>query len=278
MQVFAHAGARAFLDRAEGWLLEAEDEHNLVLSLAYARAARNEGTEDDLFATAEERGEVVGCAFRTPPHKLALTRMPAAAVPHLLDVVVRRYDRIPAVLGPRDVAEPVAAGWAAAKGTAWRPGMRQRLYRLDEVAPIPPVDGELRKATREELGLALEWAAGFADDAGAGFGPSPESVEGWIERGDLHYWVDGVPVSMAVAQGRTPNGIRIGFVYTPRERRGRGYASAGVAELSERMLASGLSFCVLYTDLGNPISNRIYERIGYRRVCDVVDCDLLPVD
>jgi predicted GNAT family acetyltransferase len=24
--------------------------------------------------------------------------------------------------------------------------------------------------------------------------------------------------------------------------------------------------CTLYTDLGNPVSNRIYERIGYRQV------------
>ena len=58
-------------------------------------------------------------------------------------------------------------------------------------------------------------------------------------------------------------------MYTPPEARGRGYASALVAELTAALLASGRSFCCLFTDLANPTSNRIYERIGYRPVTDV---------
>ncbi len=81
---------------------------------------------------------------------------------------------------------------------------------------------------------------------------------------------------MAVAQGVTPNGCRVGYVYTPLELRGRGYATALVAELSQRMLDSGMSFCVLYTDLGNPTSNAIYQRIGYEAVCDVRDVNIVP--
>jgi len=64
-------------------------------------------------------------------------------------------------------------------------------------------------------------------------------------------------------------------VYTPPELRGRGYASALVAELSQRMLDSGMSFCVLYTDLGNSTSNAIYQRIGYNAICDVRDIDIV---
>ncbi|MBA2569295.1 MAG: GNAT family N-acetyltransferase [Actinobacteria bacterium] len=68
--------------------------------------------------------------------------------------------------------------------------------------------------------------------------------------------------------GPTPNGIRIGPVYTPPELRGRGYASALVAKLSSSLLAGGRRFCFLYTDLANPASNKIYERLGYVRVCE----------
>jgi predicted GNAT family acetyltransferase len=57
-------------------------------------------------------------------------------------------------------------------------------------------------------------------------------------------------------------------VYTPPGRRGRGYATALVAALSAELLAAGRRFCFLYTDLANPTSNRIYQRIGYERVCD----------
>jgi predicted GNAT family acetyltransferase len=65
----------------------------------------------------------------------------------------------------------------------------------------------------------------------------------------------------------TPNGIRIGPVYTPPEHRRHGYASAVTAGLSSRLLESR-RFCFLYTDLANPTSNKIYEQIGYRRVCE----------
>jgi hypothetical protein len=76
---------------------------------------------------------------------------------------------------------------------------------------------------------------------------------------------------MAGVAAETPHGARIGPVYTPPAARGRGYASACTAALSERMLAAGKRFCFLYTDLDNPTSNTIYQRIGYRAVCDVGD-------
>ena len=59
--------------------------------------------------------------------------------------------------------------------------------------------------------------------------------------------------------------IRMQAVYTPPERRNRGYAGACVAGLSRRMQQAGHR-CILYTDLGNPTSNSVYRRIGYRAV------------
>ena len=63
---------------------------------------------------------------------------------------------------------------------------------------------------------------------------------------------------------------RIGFVYTPPERRRRGYATGCVAALSERLLANGAERCMLYAQLHNPTSNAIYRRMGYEPVSDIV--------
>jgi predicted GNAT family acetyltransferase len=101
-----------------------------------------------------------------------------------------------------------------------------------------------------------------------------ERVEGFLRdpgRG-LYVWEDQEPVSMVGYAGPTPNGIRVSAVYTPPERRNRGYASAGVAALSQMLLDGGRRFCFLFTDLANPTSNRIYQQIGYRAVCDVDEC------
>jgi len=41
------------------------------------------------------------------------------------------------------------------------------------------------------------------------------------------------------------------------------------------MLDQGKSYCTLYTDLSNPASNVIYQRIGYRPLADFLDIRFL---
>jgi len=278
LEVHRHPTASAFLGRAESWLLEAEDLNNLILSLSYAAAAEEAvhtaeapTAEAPLFVTVERGGEVVGCAYRHPPHQLALTDMPAEAVEELARVVASAHPEVPAVLGGPDLARAFAAAWHRRTGAPSRRGTEQRLYRLDQVRPLL-APGRLRAATSEELPLATAWAEDFSRDAHMRFGPGAERVAGWVEVGCLRFWEDGgQPVSMAVAHGVTPRGIRIGYVYTPPEHRRRGYAGACVSEYSRRLLATGRAFCVLYADLSNPTTNTLYQRMGYRPVADVTD-------
>ena len=84
----------------------------------------------------------------------------------------------------------------------------------------------------------------------------------------LLWEVEGTAVSMAGYSGPTPNGIRVAWVYTPPENRGKGFAGACVAALSQKLLDDGRKFCFLYTDLANPISNHVYQKIGYEPVTD----------
>ena len=274
-ELVRHAGPGDFLQRAESWLLASEAEHNLHLSLTYVRRDAGATGADVLFGTVEQDGDLVGCVIRTPPHKLLITSMPPEAAPDIVGPVAELYDEIPAVLGPADSAVAVASAWTALKGGGWETGMQQRIYRLDQVEPVRPVPGAMRLATMDDLELLTDWGTGFARDAGHAFLLAREQVNRMIERQDLHIWQDESPASMAVAQGATPNGCRVGYVYTPPELRGRGYASALVARLSQRMLDSGMTFCVLYTDLGNPTPNAIYQRIGYNAICDVRDIDIV---
>ena len=272
--VVLHSGAGPFRERAEAWLMEAEDEHNLILGLSAALAGADpgEGQNRHLWATVEADGEVVGCAFRTPPHKLGLTRMPVEAAPTLAAEVATRYDALPATFGPRDVAVAFAGAWSDLTGASWALGLPQKMYRLDEVVHPVGVAGTLRPATEADLPLVHQWAEGFARDAGHEFMTPPEARERWVRRRELLFWeVEGAPVAMAVATGWTPHGARIGYVFTPRERRGNGYASALTAAVSQSILEGGRRFCVLYTDATNPVPNAIYPRVGYRHLMDLVD-------
>ena len=221
----------------------------------------------------------MGCVVRTPPYKALLTDMPLEAAPIVAGLLSDLYDEIPAIFGPRVPSEAVASAWQALRGGSFRIGMPQGLYRLDRVAPVAGVPGAMRLAVPDDVELVVEWGAGFGRDTGIPFPPGADPILRWIEHGVLYLWEDdGDPVSVSVAHGRTQRGVRIGYVYTPPERRGRGYASALVADLSQEMLDAGFDFCVLYTDLTNPTSNAIYQRIGYELISELTDVDLTPGD
>lgn len=273
LRVSAYDDPEPFLEHAESWLMGAEAEHNLILAIAEGLKRRGSprGASRPFFAVAEMDGRVAGCAFRTPPHKLGVTRMPDSAAARLAEQVAARFDALPAVFGPRNVAEAFARAWSQRTGARWRLGMDQRIYRLEEVRPPTGVPGRIRAATREDLPMVADLAEGFAADTGVEFETSKKERADWVKEGCVFLWEDDEPVSMAVAKGATRHGIRVGYVYTPPERRRRGYASALVAQLSQRMLSEGFRFCVLYTDLSNPTSNAIYARVGYEPICDVVD-------
>jgi predicted GNAT family acetyltransferase len=86
----------------------------------------------------------------------------------------------------------------------------------------------------------------------------------------LYFWeVEGEPVSMTAATRPTMNGICVTAVYTPPDKRKRGYASACVAAVTQKCLDMGFQFCTLYTDLSNPTSNHIYQEIGYKPIVDI---------
>jgi predicted GNAT family acetyltransferase len=61
---------------------------------------------------------------------------------------------------------------------------------------------------------------------------------------------------------------RITPVYTPPEHRGRGYGAAVTLAVSRAAQEAGAAHVLLFTDLTNSTSNRLYQRIGYRPVSD----------
>jgi predicted GNAT family acetyltransferase len=156
--------------------------------------------------------------------------------------------------------------------------MGQGIYSLTEVRGVPAAAGTSRTATTDDLELVAGWIHAFEDevvpDAMRGDPEQRrrrlESVLGSDEEGIWLWEAAGQVASLSGFGSPTPNGVRIGPVYTPPGFRGRGYATTLVAGLSRHQLASGRRFCFLHTDLANPTSNAIYVRIGYRRVCDSV--------
>jgi predicted GNAT family acetyltransferase len=262
----------SFGARARPLLLADEARHNLILGLLTTIAEQPGYYPEQRFWLVRDGGDVVGAAMQTPPHNLIVARPQRAEA---LDALAASIgDDLPGVTGARPEAEIFAELWAARTRTRPRVEFEQRIYALTKVVPPRPAPGFAREARRSERSLLLGWFRDFTAEALHDPEPDEERLAANVDvrldgtGAGLLVWDDGEPVSLAGWGGRTPNGIRIGPVYTPPELRGRGYASAVVAALSEARLAAGSRFCFLYTDLANPTSNRIYADVGYGPVCD----------
>ena len=280
MEVRRFDDPAAFFAHAAPFLERREAENNLILGMR-ARLERDPhafGEEDPYLAVAESGGEVVAVAFWTPPFSFGL-----AATEHDDAVDAFADDvgemELPGVLGPNALAERFADRWRERAGVRAWVLVAERIYEAREAFPPSGVPGRHRDYRPEDHDLAAAWMDAFVAEALPDAPPGrADDGAAFVERrvadpdGGLVVWEDdGAPVSIAGFGGPTPNGIRIGPVYTPPDLRGRGYASALVGELTAQLLAGGRSLCFLFTDLANPTSNSIYQRVGYRPVADVTD-------
>jgi uncharacterized protein len=286
MKLTRYASGAEFLRHAQAALEREEAANGLIVGIAVrvAEAPDYYGKYPIYLATVDEADELVAAAVRTPPHNVILYSTRGADPDPLrliLDDVLDFHAalppdspgrRVPGVVAHAATALAFAELWTRATGQPHKTAMNQRIYELSEVTPPASVPGHLRPARDDELDLLADWYYQFNIDCHL---PAMTPVEARevatraLTNGALFLWeVEGQVVSMA-GRGRTSShGISVGPVYTPVELRGHGYASACVAALSQQLLDAGWDFCTLYTDLDNPISNSIYQRIGYRPVCD----------
>jgi predicted GNAT family acetyltransferase len=272
MELRRFADVEDFLAAAGDFLVAREAEHNLLLGVCQnVRDTPDAFTAPPYFATVSDGDRVLTVALQTPPFQLVISEVDdAAAIPMLADDLIERD--LPGAVGPVEHVRAFMDERTARGAPPARLKTSERIFRLTAVTPPPPVLGRARIAEPADRALVALWLEAFMREA---LEDEPSDIEAmtdrWLSRRGrtLHLWEDGDVVSLAGVGSRTPNGVRIGPVYTPLEARNRGYASALVAAISQEQLDAGRRFCFLFTDLANPTANHIYQAIGYEPVRDV---------
>jgi len=272
VQVVRYSTAADFLGRAKAWLETAEAENNLILGISkYFQSDPQRPTP--YLLTIEDGDRISGAALMTPPRNSIISRMPQSASVALADYYFENKIPLPGVVGPKNTVRVFADYWKTRTGKGCHIKMSQRLYACERVLIRVESRGYFRPATEKDRSLATQWAAEFCREAGI-----EDEVESMTARipyliaiKSLYVWDDDQMVSIALVQRDTSHGIAISMVYTPAHLRKRGYATSCVAAVTRRMFDAGKQFCCLYTDLTNPTSNSIYQKIGYEPVCDSED-------
>ena len=232
--------------------------------------------EDAYMAALLEGDEVVAASLRTPPHNLILSEMPGDLdLEPLAEDVASVFGSLPGALGPSAAVERFVGVWQARTGVGARIGIRQRSYQAEEAAPAgrrsrpaaavrgrrprarARLDGRLRR--RGASGPNARGLGGLARPA-ARRDRAAGSCSGRTAARPCRWAASAASRRTASASGRSTRLRSCGAAGTRARspRRSRGCSST-----------AGRRFCFLFTDLANPTSNSIYQRIGYRPVTDV---------
>ncbi|MFE4701001.1 GNAT family N-acetyltransferase [Streptomyces sp. NPDC056738] len=270
----------AFLTRAGDFLRSRPARHTVALTVTEAlrrRGMSQYGKDAPVFGALERDGAVRAAFFRTPPYRLNLTSLDERGAETLAALLADAGIEVPGVSADTDTVEAFAAAWGRRTGARTVPLRSERLYRLDELAvPEPAPPGRPRVADAGDRDLLARWYTEFAEAIGEGAHRESGSwADDRISYGGITLWEDaeGTPVAMAGATPPVAGQLRVAPVYTPAHLRGRGYAGAVTAEVSRAAVASGVGEVLLFTDLANPTSNGLYQRIGYRPVSDFATYD-----
>jgi hypothetical protein len=270
-----HLDAREFLERAEPWLMTREIEHGVVLQSA--RQARADSTHYErpmYWATIEDGGELVGCAYRTPPFKVGITALPEAAIaPLVADLAAVYPGTVGGFSGPDPTVSALASAWVVERGGSWTLNTRGRLLSFDggpSVAHTKP--GVLRQAGADEVPLAQSWGAAASIDSGIAALDGNLCVQ-LLRAKLLYFFADDQPRCMIGLLRATRDSVAIGIMYTPAAFRGQGYGMAALAALGRLLDERGVRNRYLWIDPKNDAAQAVAAKLGCRFVYDSLDID-----
>ena len=264
------------LDRA-GAFLRADPARNTIILTEcerLAHAAAPPAKPPPLLGWWQGDGEdVSGVFIHTPPYPLHFSLLPGCALAPLAELLAGSGRELFGVNAGDAPARAFAAQWRRRCGTEARLGMRSRLYRLAELRlPPHPPPGHAAAGSSDDRDLLVLWVDAFGVETGGFRADVTSHVVERLARGAYTIWRDerGGPVSLAGMSPEVAGARRIGPVYTPERHRGCGYGAAVTAAACRRAMDGGTAELLLFADVANPTSNRLYARLGFEPVEELV--------
>ena len=280
MNIKTYQHPKAFLAVAQAFFEQDEAANSLINGVAQRLVKAGEEELQDVFmSVVYDQDSPVLAASMQPPHPLLLSYFPDApreALQCVAGVLKERDAEIPRVLGPDALSSAFSEIWCAGTDRTYQESVRMRFYCLNAITPLTPPQGAVRVATDSDHPLVVEWLLAMHEEIFAHNDMTQKEAEKnadtKITAGDAYYWeVDGQPVSTAHRTRPTEKSWCINAVYTPPEFRNKGYATACVAAVAQNILDTGKEYACLFADQSNPVSNSIYQKIGFKAYCDFVE-------
>jgi len=253
---------------------------DLAVGLAVKECAKQgwKDTSKWYMATVKDSGNCVLAALMVPGDKLQLcafedfTNNTAQAVELLVKELINTDISVEGVYTQAVLGLAFAEAYADFTKIKYEV-KEERSYLLNAINQSTQTRGAFRLAEKKDLSFIPYWREDFFaahKTSGQNISEDLSGYEGMIDAENLYMLeVDGVAVSMGRIDQRAENVCGLGLIYTPPYFRNKGYGTAITAHISKICLDEGY-ICTLTADLSNPVSNSIYQKMGYRPLCDMV--------
>ncbi len=274
MKLIEYTDIDEYLSQVQEYLMKNEARSNLALGIALQiKKDPLRYPQHFLAAVFDLNDQPILVALMTMPYPLIVQgeHPDPKAIDLLIDYLLQHHFSLSGVNGPHEFSDLFSHQYTLKTGVHSELVISLRNYELKEVLSPPLPKGKFRLALANDEDIIQDFLLAFhAEAVREGAPPLSKSlVQKQLQQGSIFAWeVDNEIVSIALKSRPCIKTITVGGVFTPPAKRNKGYASACVARLCQLLLDQGYERIVLFTDLSNPTSNAIYQRIGFKPVCD----------
>jgi predicted GNAT family acetyltransferase len=280
MRVTRHSDPDAFLAAAAPMDVRGQASASFFAGTAHSLKRTPPRAGERVYLATAHDGSAFGAAILRDEGPVVIGESDSAACEAFAADLAGELPQLQGVVGAQSGCDAFAKVWTELTGRASVLRVRLRQHSLTEDDDVPNAPGAPRIATVADMDWLVLHQIAFIAEVGMPDPPARirELMPGRVARGDFRIWDDRRPVAYAGFNDAAPDFARIAPVYTLPDCRGRGYATALVAELSRELLARGKRKLFLTTDVANPTSNAIYARIGFRAENDDCGIDFVAPD
>ena len=267
-----YANEQEFLKENESRLLYREDLNHTILGII------PQVEKEKLFFRIEEGEKVylIGLITKTERKGLLIYFEDYDRVNEscqlLVDEIIKRNVDLREIKAPKGIAELIFDLYSQRKNVEITKTKHGYLMRLNELNEKYASEGRIRKATIDDLEFEKEIVLCIFSETLEKEITEERAYEVakiFIEKG-LYFLVDdnGEILSQAATTRESKNGYTIGAVYTPLDKRRKGYARIGLYNLLKKLQEQGKDILVLYTNAKKTQNRALYESLGFEIILE----------
>ena len=275
MQMTIYKSADDFLEENRPVM----EQYSINANLIWTNAMSHKTVEDGFFGASISRGDSVYYAIQTAPHPMVHFSVGnnIKEMAELLAKYLSGINSIPQKISGIMETIDVFKDAVGELGIKYTQSNHLNLMICENVNNIEISNGSYQSPIIVDFDFS-DWLVGFWRDCEIEGGDKESAriaTKKMAQNGNLVcLTMDGVPVTMAAKKRKLTGGQCVGDVYTPIDFRGKGYSTACIKYLTQEILDDGNGCAFLFADKYNPISNRVYEKVGYKKIADFIEYTL----